>query len=243
MDKKEIIKILKLLKKDKKKKRKATRGPKAQELHEKVKGPKKPYVNISNLVPSTLTQVKYQPDFQIPNFKDTNRIELEQFAEYKKSRGFLPSEKRGIIPSEYELQKEFDKVKKLSKGEVQDLLTNTNIKSQALERQKYLDKLQIDEEKRLIKEQKALVTQQLKTKKRLEGIRAPPVVNNLITSKINAYSNSDSNGLESAIGGSSDDFITQESEAPSQVEAPSVISVAGSGAKPKRKYVRKVITL
>ena len=214
MNKKEIIKILKLLKKDKKK-RKA----------KKLKALKKPYVNISNLTPSTISQVKYQPDFHIPMFKDYNRIESENFSEYKKSRGILPSEIRGIIPDDYELLNEYNKVKKLSKGEINDLLTNKNIKSQALERQKYLDKLQIEEEKRLIKEQNALASQQLKTKNKIALIRAPEVEYNLITPIINAYSNSDSNGLESAIGGSSDEFITQELETLPQVEAPSLLSV------------------
>lgn len=228
MDKKEIIKILKLLKKDKKK-RKA----------KKLKGPKKPYVNISNLVPTNVSAVKYQQGFHIPSFQDLNKIESEQFSEYKKSRGLLPTEQRGIVPSELELHKEFEKVKKLSKSEIQDLLTDKNIKSQSLERQKYLDKLKIDEEKRIQKERKALMTQELKTKKRLEGIRNPPRVNNLIVPQQNAFSPTDNDGLETAIGGSSDDFIAQEPEAQPSVEAPSIISVGG-GTKTKRKYVRKL---
>lgn len=240
MNKKEIIKILKLLKKDKKKR-------KAKKL--KDKGLKKPYVNISNLTPSTISQMKYQPDFHIPIFKDYNRIESENFSEYKKSRGLLPTENRGILPSDYELLNEYEKVKKLSKGEINDLLTNKNIKSQALERQKYLDKLQIDEEKRRIKEQELLLKQKTKTQGKIKklnqtstpnkvqvGTRPPIELENLIFENMNSFSPDDSNGLETAIGGSSDEFITQESELPSQVEAPSIISVGG-GTKPKVKQV------
>ena len=59
---------------------------------------------------------------------------------------------------------------------------------------------------------------------------------------MNSFSTTDSNGLETANGVTSDKFITQESETGPQPEAPSLLSVAGAGAKPKRKYVRKVIT-
>lgn len=242
MDKKEIIKILKLLKKDKKKRKAKKLKGRGDGGPLTLRGPKKPYVNISNLVPTNVSAVKYQQGFHIPSFQDLNKIESEQFSEYKKSRGLLPTEQRGIAPSELELHKEFEKVKKLSKSEIQDLLIDKNIKSQSLERQKYLDKLKIDEEKRIQKERKALMTQELKTKKRLEGIRNPPRVNNLIVPQQNAFSPTDNDGLETAIGGSSDDFIAQEPEAQPSVEAPSIISVGG-GTKPKRKYVRKVITL
>ena len=156
MNKKDILKILKLLKKDKKKNKKI----------KKIKKIAKPYENIASLTPKIISQTQYQPGFQIPKFIDYNKIESDQFSEYKKTRGLLSSENRGMAPSELELYKEFEKVKKISPSEAADLLINKNIEGLALEKQKYLDKLKIAEEKRIQKEQKALEQQKLKTKKK-----------------------------------------------------------------------------
>ena len=219
MNKKEIIKLLKLLKKDKKKNKK----------QKKIKKLKKAYENIATLTPPIISTGAYYQGFQPPKFNDINKIESQQFSEYKKSRGLLPTESRAEAPSELELYKEYEKVKKLSKSEIQDLLLDKNVKSQALERQKYLDKLQIDEEKRLKKEQKALLTQEVKTKQRLQGIRAPIVPPNLIISPpIDGFSVSDNIGLETAIGGTSDEFIEQLPPPEKKTEGPSIISVASS---------------
>jgi hypothetical protein len=237
MNKKEIIKLLKLLKKDKKKIKKRQKKGKARLQPA-------PLSNIATLSGPNISQYKYQPGFDIPKFQDVNRIELEQFSDYKKTRGLLPSENRGTAPSELELFKEFEKVKKLSKSDIQDLLLDKNVKSQTLERQKILDKLKIDEEKRLQKEQKALLNQELKTKKRLQGIRNPTILSNqIISTPIDGFSTSDNLGLETAVGGTSDDFIEQLQPPDQKVEGPSLLSVASSNQpRIKRKYTRKIKT-
>lgn len=223
MDKKDILKILKLLKKDKKKRKKI----------KKFKKLVKPYENIATLQPKIISQNQYQPGFQIPKFIDYNKNESEQFSEYKKSRGLLPSETRGFAPSELELYKEFDKVKKISPSDINDLLINKNIESLTLEKQKYLDKLKIAEEKT----KKALEQQELKTKTKIEGIRNPKKVTNLILPPPETFLNNDNIGLETAIGGTSDDFIISQS-AIEQTELPSLISVGSAPIKPKRKYIK-----
>lgn len=224
MNKKDIIKLLKLLKKDKKKNKKLKKMSKLPKV----------YQNIASLTAPNISQVHYQPGFSIPKFNDINRIEAEQFSEYKKTRGLLPTESRSILPSELDLYKEFGQIKKLSKADTQEFFTDKNIKSQALERQKYLDKLQIEEEKRLIKEQKALINQQLKTKKKIEGIRSPTIdLNRIISPPISAgFSVTDNEGLESAIGGTSDDFIEQLPAPDQKVEGPSLLTI---GTSTKRK--------
>ncbi len=235
MNKKEIIKLLKLLKKDKKK---------IKKRQKKLKLTPAPISNIATLSGPNISQYKYQPGFDIPKFQDLNKIELQQFSDYKKTRGLLPSENRGTAPSEIELFKEFDKIKKLSKSDIQDLLLEKNVKSQALERQKILDKLKIDEEKRLQKEQKALLNQELKTKKKLQGIRNPVVPKNqIISTPVDGFSTSDNLGLETAIGGTSDDFIEQLPPVASEqiVEGPSLLTVGKSNPniKVKRAYNKK----
>lgn len=233
MNKKDIIKLLKLLKKDKKKNKKL----------KKINKLPKPYQNIASLTAPNISQVQYQPGFSIPKFNDINRIEAEQFSEYKKTRGFLPTENRSTIPSELDLYKEFGQIKKLSKADTQEFFTDKNIKSQALERQKYLDKLKIQEEKRLIKEQKALVTQQLKTKKKIEGIRMPVIdQNKILTPPISGFSLTDNQGLESAIGGTSDDFIAQLPPSEEKVEGPSLLTI-GTSAKRKPGRPKKSVII
>lgn len=222
MDKKQILKILKLLKKDKKKNKKI----------KKIKKLAKPYENIANLTPKIISQTQYQPGFQIPKFIDYNKIESEQFSEYKKSRGLLSSENRGNAPSELELYKEFDKVKKISPSEAANLLINKNIEGLELEKQKYLDKLKIAEEKRI----KALEQQELKTKKKIEGIRNPTKKTNVILQP-ETFSRTDSEGLETAIGGTSDDFIISQS-AIEKAEAPSLIGIGSAPVKLKRTYIK-----
>jgi hypothetical protein len=232
MNKKEIIKLLKLLKKDKK--------TKSKKLKKIKKLTPAPISNIASLTYPAISQTNYQPGFSIPKFTDTNKIESQLFSEYKKARGLLPSENRNSAPSEIELHKEFEKVKKLSKSDIHDLLIDKNVKSQALERQKYLDKLKIDEEKRIQKEQKALLNQELKTKKKIEGIRQPSKQLNQIiqpSSNIGGFSTTDNEGLETAVGGTSDDFIDQLPPAAQKAEQPSLISVGT--LKTKRSYNRK----
>lgn len=234
MNKKDIIKLLKLLKKDKKKNKKL----------KKIKKLIKPYENIATLKAPIITTGAYERSFEVPKFADVNRVESQQFSEYKKTRGLLPTESRSGAPSELDLFKEFEKVKKLSKSDIQELLLDKNVKSQALERQKYLDKLKIDEEKRLQKEQKALLNQELKTKKKIEGIRKPPIITNKIIpdSGLKGYSTEDNLGLETAIGGTSDEFIVNLPPPEQKVEAPSLITVgtkANPNVKVKRAYNRK----
>ena len=232
MNKKEIIKLLKLLKKDKK-----TKSKKQKKIKKLTPAP---ISNIASLSAPIISTGAYYQGFQPPKFTDINRIESQQFSEYKKSRGLLPSESRAEAPSELELYKEYEKVKKLSKSDIQDLLLDKNVKSQALERQKYLDKLQIDEEKRLKKEQKALLTQEVKTKKRLQGIRAPIVPPNLIISPpIDGFSVSDNIGLETAIGGTSAEFIEQLPPPTQKTEGPSIISIGAPTVKAKRGRPKK----
>lgn len=230
MDKKEILKILNLLKLDKKIKKKVKKAKRKQTIPKSI--------NKSNPVTFYREKKSDYKKIEIPKFEDINKIESEQFSEYKKSRGLLPTEQRGIVPSELELHKEFEKVKKLSKSEIHDLLTDKNIKSQSLERQKYLDKLIINEEKRRIKENDALKKQESKTKTKIVGLRAPKVATNQIIPTINAYSNSDSNGLTTAVGGTSDDFNVVESSV-SPVEAPSLISLGGTRkvGRPKKNII------
>jgi len=220
MNKKDIIKLLKLLKKDKKKNKKLKKMSKLPKV----------YQNIASLTSPNISQVQYQPGFSIPKFNDINRIEAEQFSEFKKTRGLLPTESRSIVPSELDLYKEFGQIKKLSKADSQEFFTDKNIKSQALERQKYLDKLQIEEEKRLIKEQKALVNQQLKTKKKIEGIRSPTIdLNRILSPPITSgFSLTDNQGLETAIGGTSADFVEQLPPAEQKKEGSSLLSVGTS---------------
>jgi len=238
MNKKDIIKLLKLLKKDKKIKKK----------QKKIKKLIKPYENIATLRAPNITTGAYDRSFEVPKFADLNRVESQQFSEYKKTRGLLPTENRSGAPSELDLFKEFEKVKKLSKSDIQDLLLDKNVKSQALERQKYLDNLKIAEEKRIQKEQKALLNQELKTKKKIEGIRRPPIITNKIIPDdggLKGYSTDDNLGLETAVGGTSDEFIVNLPPPDEKAEAPSLISVASSltGMQPvgtaKRKYTRK----
>jgi len=234
MNKKDIIKLLKLLKKDKKKNKK----------FKKIKKLIKPYDNISTLKAPIINTGAYERSFEVPKFADINKVDYQQFSEYKKTRGLLPTESRGGALSELDLFKEYEKVKKLSKSDIENLLTDNNIKSQALERQKYLDNLKIAEEKRLQKEQKELLKQEEKTKKRIEGIRKPPIMTNKIIpdSGLNGYSNEDNLGLETAIGGTSDEFIVNLPPEQIKVEGPSLITVgtkAYPNVKVKRAYNRK----
>ena len=225
MEKKDLLKILKLLKKDKKKRKKI----------KKMKKLIKPYENIATLQPKIINQTQYQSGFQIPKFIDYNKIEADQFSEYKKSRGLLPNENRGGAPSEIELYREFGKSKKMTQSDINDLLISKNIENQTLEKQKYLDKLKISEEKT----KKALEQQELKTKKKIEGIRNPKKVINLISPPEITFSKTDNIGLETAIGGTSEDFIIQQPEE-QNVEKPSIITIGAS--KPKRVYIKKLKT-
>jgi len=234
MNKKDIIKLLKLLKKNKKIKKK----------QKKIKKLIKPYENIATLKAPVLNTGAYERSFEVPKFADLNRVESQQFSDYKKTRGLLPTENRSGAPSELDLFKEFEKVKKLSKSDIQDLLLDKNVKSQALERQKYLDSLKIAEEKRIQKEQKALLNQELKTKKKIEGIRKPPLLTNKIIpdDDVKGYSTEDNLGLETAVGGTSDEFIVNLPPPEQKVEAPSLITVgtkANPNVKVKRAYNRK----
>lgn len=218
MNKKDLLKILKLLKKNKKIKKKKLA---------------KPYENIATLQPKIITQTQYQPGFQIPKFIDYNKIEADQFSEYKKSRGLLPSENRGGAPSEMELYREFGKSKKMTQSDINDLLISKNIENQTLEKQKYLDKLKISEEKT----KKALEQQELKTKKKIEGIRNPIKSINLISPPEITFSKTDNIGLETAMGGTSEDFIIQQPEE-QNIEKPSIITI-GAPPKTKRIYIKK----
>ena len=137
-----------------------------------------------------------------------------------------------MAPSEIELYKEFEKVKKISPSEASDLLISKNMQALALEKQKYLDKLKIAEEKTI----KALEQQELKTKKKIEGIRNPIKKTNKILQP-ETFSRTDSEGLETAMGGTSDDFIVSQS-AIEKAEAPSLISVGLAPVKPKRTYIK-----
>jgi hypothetical protein len=244
MNKKDIIKLLKLLKKDKKKNKKLKKIKKLIKPAASSLAGKQPYENIATLKAPIITTGAYERSFEVPKFADVNRVESQQFSEYKKTRGLLPTESRSGAPSELDLFKEYEKVKKLSKSDIQDLLTDKNVKSQALERQKYLDSLKIAEEKRIQKEQKELLKQELKTKKKIEGIRKPPIMTNKIIpdSGLKGYSTEDNLGLETAIGGTSDEFIVNLPPEEAKVEGPSLITVgtkANPNVKVKRAYNRK----
>lgn len=225
MNNSDILKILKLLKKDKKK------NKKNKKIKKNIKIPKA-YDNIANLTPKIISQTQYQPGFSIPKFIDYNKIEADQFSQYKKTRGLTAGENRGMAPSELELYKEFDKVKKISPQEATNLLLNKNIEGLALEKQKYLDKLTVAEERRIQKEQYALEQQELKTKKKIEGIRNPTKKPNKIIQP-ETFSRSDSVGLETAVGGTSDEFIVSQSVL-ENAEGPSLISI---GSAPQRKTI------
>lgn len=237
MNKKEIIKLLKLLKKNKKIKKK-------QKKINKLIQP--PISNIATLRAPIINTGAYERSFEIPKFADVNRVESQQFSEYKKTRGLLPVENRGAAPSELDLFKEFEKVKKLSKSDIQDLLLDKNVKSQALERQKYLDILQIAEARRIKNEEKQLLKQELKTKKKIEGIRKPVIITNKIiqNDEVRNYSTDDNVGLETAIGGTSDEFIINLPPDDIKVEQPSLLSVGtktnlNPNVRVKRAYNRK----
>jgi hypothetical protein len=237
MNKKDIIKLLKLLKKNKKIKKK----------QKKIKNlTPAPISNIATLRAPIINTGAYERSFEVPKFADLNRIESQQFSEYKKTRGLLPTENRGGAPSELFLFKEFEKIKKLSKSDIQELLLDKNVKSQALERQKYLDSLKITEEKRIQKEKNALLNQELKTKKKIEGIRKPPIIKNKIIQDddgLKGYSTEDNVGLETAIGGTSDEFIVYLPPLDEKADGPSLITIGtktNPNIKIKRAYNKKI---
>lgn len=247
MNKKEIIKLLKLLKKNKKIKKKQKKINKLTPVASSLARLQlAPISNIATLRAPIINMGAYDRSFEIPKFADANRLESQQFSEYKKTRGLLPTENRLGAPSDLDLFKEFEKVKKLSKSDIQDLLLDKNVKSQALERQKYLDILQIAEEKRIQKEQKELLKQESKTKKKIEGIRKPVKITNKIIpdAEVRNYSTDDNVGLETAVGGTSDEFIVNLPPDDIKVEQPSLLTVGtktnpNPNARVKRAYNRK----
>jgi len=245
----DIIKLIKLIKKQKKVK-KAKKAKKAKAKLRQQTGTQ--LDRVATLRPSIISTGLYDPSFHTQQiYSDPNKRESENFIEYKKTRGILPAETRNNLPSEIELYKEYEKIKKLSKADIQLTLDNKNIKSQALERQKYLDVLQINEEKRLQKEQVQLAKQAIKTKTKIKGIRTPttapsarlqPIVfkNKIVPDQLVGFSLDDGIDVGTAIGGTSDEFIVSQSQDPNQVEGPSIISVGGSSSKNKRGRPKKV---
>jgi hypothetical protein len=233
----DIIKLIKLIKKQKKvKKVKKAKAKLRQQTGTQLD-------RVATLRPSIISTGLYDPSFHTQQiYSDPNKRESENFIEYKKTRGILPAETRNNLPSEIELYKEYEKIKKLSKADIQFTLDNKNIKSQALERQKYLDVLLINEERRLQKEQVQLAKQALKTKTKIKGIRTPIVFKNkIVPDQLVGFSLDDGIDVGTAIGGTSDEFIVSQSQDPSQVEGPSIISVGGSSSKNKRGRPKKVL--
>lgn len=73
------------------------------------------------------------------------------------------------------------------------------------------------------------------------GIRKPTEINNQIITQPLTYSRTDSEGLETAIGGTSDEFLIEQQPKVDQVEAPNIISIGAP--KPKRVYIKKPKTI
>ena len=239
----DIIKLIKLIKKTTPaaSARAPRRGEKTKKTTKKSKKKEQRQNTdrIASLKPSIISTGLYEPGFHTQQiYSDPNRRENENFIEYKKTRGSMPSESRSNLPSEIELYKEYETIKKLSKAEIQSTLENKNIKSQALERQKYIDLLQINEEKRLQKEQLQLAKQQTKTKTKIKGIRNPIQLNNKIVPTVApqvGFSLEDSIDVGTTVGGTSDEFIIPQSQEQGASEGPRIISVGASAGIIKKR--------
>lgn len=105
----------------------------------------------------------------------------------------------------------------------------------------------IIKEYELLSKQLQELKQELKQELRQEpiikrtGIRKPTEINNQIINQPVTYSRTDSDGLATALGGTSDEFLLAQQPKVDQVEAPNIISIGAP--KPKRVYIKKPKTI
>jgi len=233
MNQKIMIKIVKLIEKLKKAKmiEKLKKDVKKIKKQKEYKMPPAtlPHSNISNLNPTNISQSRYQPDFHLPiqKFSDPNKIEAEQFSQYKKSRGLLPVETRGIIPSEIELYSEFEKFKKLNNIEINRQLNQINDTAQHTEKKNYNDKITEVAKRGRGRPRKVILGIKPPSELQPENkIRIPVSIDRIIEPPpdVPGFSEHDSLGLESAIGGTDNEFIPVLNSSGIK-EGPSIIGI------------------